>query len=297
MPGARGTVSITLLTRDSGSLLVRVLDAIQSQATEREVHLLAIDSGSRDGTLKLLREHGAEVESTDRDAFDFGSTRDRAFELARGELIVTLSQDAVPAHDRWLENLLAPFANPLTAVSCGASIPDRDRGFDQFPWERNGYFYFTREMAKFRAAHGRGISFSNAAVRRSVWERLRIAPQALGEDFQFQQRVHAAGLAVAFPGHAEVLHHHDYDLAGLWGRCRNEGLALRELGCGYTLGDLVHDLASPAKFVQWAREFRHGRLRSTAAVLFPVVRPIAVYAGARSTQGYRPYVHRVKEAA
>jgi hypothetical protein len=72
---------------------------------------------------------------------------------------------------------------------------------------------------------------------------------------------------------------------------------LRELGCGYTLGDLVHDLASPAKFVQWAREFRHGRLRSTAAVLFPVVRPIAVYAGARSTQGYRPYVHRVKEAA
>jgi rhamnosyltransferase len=297
MPGPRGTVTITLLTRDAGALLARVLDGIQSQATGRDVRLLAIDSGSRDGTTSLLRERGVEVESIDRETFDFGSARDRVFELARSEFVVTLSQDAVPAHDGWLENLLEPFENPFTAISCGASIPDPDRGFAQFPWERNGYFYFTREMAKFRAAHGRGVSFANAAVRHSVWDRLRIAPQALGEDFQFQQKVQRAGLAVAFPDCAEVLHHHDYDLAGLWGRCRNEGLALRELGCAYTFGDLARDLASPAKFVQWARELRRGRLRTPAALAFPFVRPISVYAGARSTRGYQPYVHRMKEAA
>jgi hypothetical protein len=182
-------------------------------------------------------------------------------------------------------------------VSCGASIPDPDRGFEQFPWERNGYFYFTREMAKFRAAHGRGVSFANAAVRRSVWERLRIGPQALGEDFQFQQRAQAAGFAIAFPANSEVLHHHDYDLAGLWGRCRNEGLALRELGCPYSTRDLAVDLVSPRKYVQWMRELMRGGLRTSAAVLFPVARPLAVYAGSRSKSGYRAYVHRMKEAA
>ncbi len=297
MSGSAGTVSITLLTRDAGALLARVLDAISAQATDREVHVVAVDSGSRDATPEVLRARGAEVVSIAPDSFDFGRARDRVFELGRGEFVVTLSQDAVPAHDRWLENLLAPFANPFTAISCGASIPDPAREFDQFPWERNGHFYFTREMAKFRAAHGRGVSFANAAIRRSVWERLRIAPQALGEDFQFQQKVQAAGLAIAFPDRAEALHHHDYDLAGLWGRCRNEGLALRELGVDYTFGDFARDLVGPAKFVQWAREVRRGRLRTPAALAFPLVRPLAVFAGARSTRGYQPYAHRVREVA
>ena len=294
---ARGSVAVTLLTRDAGPLLHRVLDGIAGQATARRVCLYAVDSGSRDGTVELLRDRGARVASIRPDEFDFGRTRDFAFEQADGEFIVTLSQDAVPAHIDWIENLLAPFADPQVAVSCGASIPDPKRGFEQFPWERNGYFYFTREMAKFRAAHGRGVSFANAAVRRSVWERLRIGPQALGEDFQFQQRVQAAGFAIAFPGNAEVLHHHDYDLAGLWGRCRNEGLALRELGCPYSTRDLLADLVSPRKYVQWLREFSRGGLRSSAALAFPVLRPVAVYAGARSKSGYRAYVHRMKEAA
>lgn len=297
MTTSRGNVAVTLLTRDAGPLLNRVLDGIASQATARAVCVSAVDSGSRDGTVELLRGRGARVVSIAPGEFDFGRARDFAFEQADAEFVIALSQDAVPAHNGWLENLLAPFADADVAVACGASVPDPQRGFDQFPWERNGYFYFTREMAKFRAAHGRGVSFANAAVRRSVWERLRIGPQALGEDFQFQQRVQAAGLKIAFPENAEVLHHHDYDLAGLWGRCRNEGLALRELGCDYSAGDLAFDLASPGKYMQWMREVSRGRLRSVAAFLFPVARPLAVYAGARSKRGYRPYVHRVKEAA
>lgn len=292
-----GSVTISLLTRNAGPFLPRILDAIASQSTARDVRVLAVDSGSTDGTPDLLAERGARVISIAPDEFDFGRTRDLAFENASGEFVVTLSQDAIPAHADWLENLLAPFSNPFTAISCGGSTPDPDRAFAPFPWERNGYFYFTREMAKFRAAHGRGVSFANAAVRRSVWERVRIGPQALGEDFQFQQKVQAAGFCIAFPDHATVWHHHDYDVAGLWGRCRNEGLALRELGCEYTPRDLVADLASRAKFIQWAREIRHGRLRTPAALLFPVLRPVAVFAGARSTRGYRPYVHRVGEAA
>jgi len=118
----------------------------------------------------------------------------------------------------------------------------------------------------------------------------------LRRDMAYMKKVLAGGLSIAFPKDADVLHHHDYDLAGLWGRCRNEGLALRELGCEYTARDLIQDLAGREKFVQWLREIRHGRLRSPAALAFPILRPVAVYTGSRSTRGYRPYVHRVGEA-
>lgn len=295
--GSRDLVSVTLLTRNAGTLLKRVLLGVASQATSRAVEIVAVDSGSTDGTVEQLRNAGARVVSIRPEEFNFGLTRDLVFQHAHGNILVTLSQDAVPAHEHWLENLVEPIIYSGAAVSCGTSLPDAQRDARQFPWERNGAFYFTREMQMFRAKHGRGLSFSNAAVRRSAWEALRIDAAALGEDFQFQLKVQAAGWPIAFVDGAEVLHHHDYDLRGLWGRCRNEGLALRQLGFGYGGGDLVRDLASPGKYVQWLRELRHGRLRSGAALLFPVVRPLAVYAGSRFGRAYRPYAHRMEEAA
>jgi rhamnosyltransferase len=296
-PGGKGSVTIALLTRNAGPLLERVLAGVSAQETPREVELFALDSGSTDGTAERLRAHGARVLDIDPAEFDFGRSRDLAFQQARGEIVVNLSQDAVPAHSRWLENLIAPLLDPHIAISSGVSLPDPERDHPQFPWERNGWFYFTGEMAKFRRAHGRGVSFANSAVRRAVWEKLRIDPQALGEDFQFQMKAQREGLSVAFPGDAEVLHHHNYDLLGLWGRCRNEGLAMRQMGFPYTAGDLARDLASPAKYVQWLREVRHRRMYGVAAALFPVVRPLAVYAGGRFGRAYRPYSHRAEEAA
>jgi len=274
-------VSVTFLTRNGGATLKRALQSVRNQETDRRVEIVALDSGSTDATLQNLESANARVESIAPEAFDFGTTRDRVFGMARAPIIVALSQDAVPADDTWLESLLAPLEQTGAVVSCGKSIPDPHRWFNPFAWERNGYFYFTREMRAFRERFGRGLSFSNAALRRDVWESLRIDPQPVGEDYQFQTKLHAAGLTIAFAPDAQVYHHHNYSLPKLAERCRNEGLGLRTLGCGYSEWDLAADMFSPHKFVQWAREVRHRRIQSWAEALFPVIRPAAVYAGSR----------------
>lgn len=274
-------VSVTLLTRNGGATLKRALHAVRDQATDRRIQIVAVDSGSTDATLANLDSIDARVESIPPEAFNFGAARDRVFGLADAPIIVALSQDAIPADDTWLESLIAPVVGDAAAVSCGKSIPDPHRGFNPFAWERNGYFYFTREMRKFRDRFGRGLSFANAAVRRDVWEALRIDPQPVGEDYQFQTKLSEAGHTIAFAPDAQTYHHHNYDLIRLAQRCRNEGLGLRALGCPYTEWDLVCDLAGPRKYVQWARELRHRRIQSFAEAAFPVVRPIAVYAGSR----------------
>lgn len=279
-------VTIAMLTRDGGPVLTRALEAVASQDTSLRVEHLAVDSGSQDGTLAALEAHGFRVAAIPKEDFDWGRTRDFAYQQARGPVIVNLSQDAVPAHSRWLEHLVAPLNDPEVGVSCGASLPDPDRHFRQFPWERNGYFYFTREIRKFVARHGRGVSFANSAVPRRVWERLRIDPQPTGEDFQFQTKLQTAGLKAVFPEDAAVLHHHDYPFGRLFRRCRNEGFALRIMGCPYNEWDLVCDLASPAKYVQWLREVRHGRLRTLADFAYPLLRPVAVYTGSRFAREY-----------
>lgn len=274
-------ITIALPCRNGGPIFRRALAQIARQETHRTVELLALDSGSTDGTLEALAEHGARVIAVSTADFDWGRIRERLFAEARGRIVVNLSQDAVPARSDWLERLIAPLLESDAGVSCGSSIPDPERTFPQFQWEKNGYYYFTREIAKFTARYGKGLSFANTAAKRSVWEALRIEPQATGEDFGFQMKLHGAGVPIAFPDDAPVLHHHNYSVKGVFRRCRNEGLALREMGCVYTEADFAMDLASPRKYVQWLREVKRGSLRNGAEWLYPVLRPVAVYWGSR----------------
>ncbi len=274
-------VSIGIPVRNAMPVLPRLLDQVFAQETGKRYEVFALDSGSTDGSLECLAEYPLRIIPIPQESFDWGRLRERLFEEACAPIVVNLSQDAVPAGCDWLENLIRPLEDPEVAVSSGPSRPDPERAFRQFQWEKNGYYYFTREIRKFVKRYGKGMSFGNTAVSRKVWESLHIDPQATGEDFGFQMKIHAAGHRIAFPQDAPVLHHHNYTLKGVFRRCRNEGLALREMGCAYHEADLLLDLLSPAKYLQWLREVKRGSLESTAEWLYPVLRPVAVYTGSR----------------
>lgn len=282
-------VTIALLTKDAGPLLDRVIAGIERQQTPRSIERIAVDSGSTDQTCRRLTDAGFIVMPYDAPEFDFGIAREMAYTVATGTFVANLSQDAVPAQETWLENLLRPFADDAVAVSCGRSVPDPDRGFDQFAWERNGRFYFTREFRTFTRRYGRGVSFANSAVRRDVWKQLHFDSIALSEDFQFQMKLADTQYTVAFVDDAPVLHHHNYDRRNLYARCRNEGMAFRELGCPYGIGDLVLDVTRPGIWIQWLRELAYGRMRTPAERWFPLIRPAAVYAGNRPRTAFAHY--------
>lgn len=280
-PGSPADVSVGIPTRNAMPLLPRLLEAVLGQETPRRVELMALDSGSTDGTLALLGKHPVRIITIPQETFDWGRLRERLHEEATGRIVISLSQDAIPARADWVDCLIRPLIDSETGASCGSSIPDPLRHFPQFPWEKNGYYYFTREIKKFTARYGKGMSFANTAVPRVVWENIHVDPQATGEDFGFQTKLHRAGLRIAFPQDAPVYHHHNYALKGVYRRCRNEGLALRQMGCGYHEGDLINDLLSPAKYIQWLREMRRGTLTTPAEWLYPFLRPVAVYHGSR----------------
>lgn len=277
-------VSVALLTRNGGKLLGRLLSAVRAQSTERRIEIVAVDSGSTDGTLDLLARYGARVTRIDPREFSFGLSRDKVFGMARGQYIVSLSQDAIPADPHWLDHLIAPLSDSAVGASCGRSIPDPNREFPQFYWEASGHFYFTREMRKFARKYGRGLSNANAAYRRETWERLRFGDQPIGEDFKFQTKLHAEGLRIQFPD-APVLHHHTYTCKQLWRRCRNEGYGLRLLGCPYNEFDLLLDLVNPRINRTWIGNIP--RLQD-AELFFTTVRPLAVYTGSRFARRFAP---------
>ena len=95
-------LSVVLPTKNGTATLPALLDALDEQRTTFPLEVVAIDSGSRDGTRDLLALRVDRLIEIAPSEFDHGTTRNLGIEASRGELVVLLVQDAIPASADWL---------------------------------------------------------------------------------------------------------------------------------------------------------------------------------------------------
>src|SRR5256885_16000911 len=101
------TVAIPVL--NGARYLEEVLSAVRGQEVDRELEILVIDSGSTDGSLSIAERFFARVHQIPKSEFSHGGTRNLAMGIARGDHVAFITQDATPAHERWLSSLLSGF--------------------------------------------------------------------------------------------------------------------------------------------------------------------------------------------
>jgi rhamnosyltransferase len=121
-------VTVFIPTFNGERYLAESLDAVLGQRLPDAITLdvLVIDSGSTDGTLAVLGQFADRIRlhRIPNREFSHGGTRDLAARLARGALVVFLTQDATPAHDRWLIKMIEPFAlSPRIGCVYGGQRP------------------------------------------------------------------------------------------------------------------------------------------------------------------------------
>ena len=219
MSGLRA--SLVMPTWNAGALLEEVLSAVDAQPGADRLERVAIDSGSTDGTVDVLRRHGFRVDTIAQKDFNHGATRDLGIERTNGDVIVLLTQDATPADRGWLPALLAAYADPAVDAAWCRQIPRPDcnpllrRRIEEWMGDRR-----TRAMQRVPAgttfaqldpmAQLRLAAFDNVAssVRRTSWARYRFGWRRFGEDITFGKRVIENGGCIAFVPDAAVIHSH-----------------------------------------------------------------------------------------
>src|SRR5437764_472039 len=102
-------VTVAIPTLNAGQTFAQTLEAVRAQRLDRQLQLLICDSGSSDHTVALARAHGAEVIEIRREEFSHGGTRNLLMSRAEGHHVAFLTQDAVPASEHWLAELLTAF--------------------------------------------------------------------------------------------------------------------------------------------------------------------------------------------
>jgi rhamnosyltransferase len=210
-------------TRNGMPTLPAVLDAISRQRIDVPFEIVAVDSASSDGTADLLRSRVDRLIGISDDAFDHGLTRNLGIQQARGELVVLLVQDALPASDLWLAALTAPlFADHGLAAAFARQLPRPDasavtryyleRSAASSPVARTIAVAGSAELEALdpRARLERCV-FDNvcSCIRRSVWNEHRFRPTPIAEDIEWAREVLLAGYKLAYVPAAEVIHSHD----------------------------------------------------------------------------------------
>ena len=273
------SVSAIVPTLNGAGTLPALLRTLERRRGLELAEIVAIDSGSRDGTRELLVQAGVKVLDLGGERFGHGSARNRAAAAASGEVLLFLTQDVEPVGDGWLAALLAPLAEAQVAGVFGRQLPRHASPEETFLARINYAGRPRRLTAADIAGFGPGtILFSNAfgVVRRPVWERVPFPEIVMSEDQAWAIAVLRAGHAIGYEPRAEAFHGHRFGFLRAFRRNFDSGSSLQTLGLAR--GAWRSGPGHLARELRWVAS-QHGATAVVHALAYEAVRMAGFQAG------------------
>jgi len=190
-----------------------------------------IDSSSTDGTADHFRKEGYEILTIPGIEFDHGGTRQMAIDMMEEcEIVLFLTQDAIPVSPNGIAKLLKAFDDPEVAIAYGRQLPRPDAG----PIEAHARLFSYPAQSRLKSKESipeiglraAVVSNSFAAYRRSVLMELGGFPKItiFGEDTLTGAKAILTGYKIAYVGDAAVYHSHGYSLVQEFRRYFDNGV-------------------------------------------------------------------------
>lgn len=295
-------VSVFIPTFNGEKYLRECIDAILAQQLPEGygLEVLVIDSGSSDGTVKILESFGDKISLSHipNKEFSHGRTRDKAARMAKGEFILFLSQDATPAHDRWLISMVEPFfISEKVGCVFGAQVPRGDaaatikhevsKAFNALGTRDSIVIHRHNSLVDGVATNAPNTFFSdaNSAVRRSLLVgEVPFRPVNYAEDQALAEDMQKAGYLKAYAPQGEVHHSNEYTAKQYFHRKFDETIGLQEalgLKLQPSLKNLVFGWIRPT-YYDWrfiARDKEYGTKQKLYSYLTVPAYNIACQAG------------------
>lgn len=254
-------VTIVLRSFNEGWALRETLPALQAQEY-RNWELIAIDSGSTDGSVEMIRaarpRHFVQILPHE---YRPGRVLNQGMSLADTERVIFLNADATPQNANWLRPLVTALGDPGTAAVFGRQIPrpdcqavfaadyDRCYGEDR---ESAGWDHF--------------FSMVSSGLRKDVWRRRGfLEAMQYSEDDEYTRWAKAQGARIVYCHESVVMHSHNYTPAQAYKRSFGEAWALAAVWSGDPArmtslvrhaGGWVNDLRRDFAFCRRTRRLR-----------------------------------------
>ncbi len=227
-------VSIIIPSYNGGAVLKEALEALFNQDTELAFEVIVIDSGSTDGSVEWLKGQPLRLVEIAHEKFNHGLTRNYGIELARGEFVVLMTQDALPADNRWLDSLINPFfEDNLVAGVYARQLPRSDadvltkRHLNSWLTGRTKRAVsYIKNKDEYEAKNPMEkyffCSFDDvcSAIRKSLCKKIPYVETDFAEDIVWSKKVLEAGFKIVYEPGARVVHSHSRSLLSEYRRTR-----------------------------------------------------------------------------
>lgn len=222
--------SVIIPLYNGGDLYEQVLQKVLEQDYPN-FEVVVVDSSSSDGTGKYT-ESLAEKDSRvvysriPKIMFQHGRTRNYGASLSSGEYFVFITQDALPADNKWLSEMIKPFQQDSDIAGVFGRHLAYENGdifekealknhFESFRENEDGAIFSIDDYERFAndASYQAHLSFYSdnaSAMRKSVWEKIPYPEVDFAEDQIWAKKILLAGYKKAYAHNAVVYHSHKY---------------------------------------------------------------------------------------
>lgn len=226
-------ISVIIPTLNATGTLKQVLDALEHQIVEPE-EIVIVDSESDDSTIAIAKAMSkVRILTIQRKEFDHGRTRDFALRTCDSDYVLFLTQDAIPANEHYIENIIKPFDDKKVIGVSGRQLP-KPNARDYEALIRKYNYPATSNVRTAEDIEKMGIkafffSDSCSAIRKDKY--LEIGgfdyPIKTDEDLFFAAKALKAGYKIAYAADATVYHSHNFTLKEQYRRNYIQGVEFK----------------------------------------------------------------------
>ncbi|GGK95217.1 glycosyltransferase family 2 protein [Deinococcus radiotolerans] len=214
-------IAIVIPTYNPGSHAISMINAIRDQDLMVS-KVVIIDSSSEDGSCELWKDAGFDVISISKSDFDHGASRNLGARMAMDcDILIFMTQDAVPENAETLRNLVEPIISRQADALYARQLARPDASYIESL--TRSYNYPAQENQKFALKHtgsssngARKYFFSNvcSAYRVEAFKAVGGFEEGiiLNEDVVICKRMMDQGYRVGYSSSAKVIHSHEYTI-------------------------------------------------------------------------------------
>jgi rhamnosyltransferase len=209
-------LSIIIPTYNAQEYLPKQLERLSEQSIDFE--LIIIDSSSSDRSVEIARRYTDHIIIIPQSEFDHGGTRTKAAKRASGDIVLFLTQDALPTDNYTIENIIRVFEDEKIGAVYGRQIPYEEsslfgkhlRAFN-YPSTSHRRTLSDRDRYGIKTVF---LSDSFAAYRVSALIDIDWIKDGLisSEDSYAGAKMLLAGYDLAYEANAQVYHSHSYSI-------------------------------------------------------------------------------------
>lgn len=273
-------ITIALITFNKKSTIRQTLRSLSSLDYPRSRYeIIAVDGGSRDGTIEILRDYGVSI--IEQPGKNRGVARNTAVQHSKGDIIAFIDADCL-ATTSWLKDHVSIHEDQKVLVAGGSVLLGGDYSLSARIYHET---YFAAQSPALPRRITWDLATCNVSFKRTTFWEVGLFPEInRGEDALLCWQVLGNGYIVLFDPIPRVVHLHEHlDFRALFKRTIEQGYADREiqqafgshspfrLPRGFYLSALLGPSLVTARFLRYFVEVSRSRQKESLILKIPIL--------------------------